>query len=106
MKRKPIFTVLYKYDDEDIYHKDLEHDTLQDAFNEAFQELFPECNFETHVDGRVLCVFYQNEQDEDDCGEFGLQYTLKSTQAYITDFVENNDCEYSEVVIKKSFEYA
>lgn len=106
MKKKSIFTVLYKYVDDDIYHKDLEHETLQDAFNEVLQELYPECLCETHRSGRTIYVSYQNEQDEDDCSEFELPYTLKAIQEYINDFVENNDCEYSEVVIKKSFEYA
>ncbi|WP_374553318.1 hypothetical protein [Aquitalea pelogenes] len=113
MKKKPIFTVLYKYDDEDVYHKDLEHDTLQDAFNEVLHELYPECLCETHRCGRILYVNYQNEDDEDDCGEFELPYTLKAIQKYITDFVEsnaeyedNNAFDYSEIVIKKSFAFA
>lgn len=112
MKKKPVFTVLYRYVDDDIYHKDLEHDTLQDAFQEAYQELFPECNVETYRIGKMLCVSYQNEQDEDDCGEFELQYNLKALQDYINDFVEsnaeyedNNGFDYSEIVIKKSFSH-
>lgn len=112
MKKKPIFTVLYKYCDEDVYHKDLEHDTLQDAFNEVLQELYPECLCETHRSGRTIYVSYQNEDDEDDCSEFELQYTLKAIQEYITDFVEsnaeyedNNAFDYSEIIIKKSFAF-
>lgn len=103
MKKKPVFTALYKYVDDDIYHKDLEHDTLQDAFGEAYQELFPECNVETYRIGKMLCVSYQNEQDEDDCGEFDIPYNLKAVQEWINNFIEGNEVGYSEIVIRKSF---
>lgn len=102
MKKKPIFTALYKYDDEDVYHKHLEHDTLQDVAGEVIQELFSTCNIETYVHSGLMTVNYQCEEDDYE-GEFEIPYKLKAVQEWINNFIESNEVEYSEILIKKSF---
>lgn len=103
MKKKPIFSALYKYDDDDVYHIDLEHDTLQDVASEVIQELFPKCDIETFVHSGVMTVNYRDEEDDDDEGEFEIPYNLKAIQKWIDDIIDFNETGYSEIVIKKSF---